>query len=434
MLSNSSNSDAVLSTKRSVLSSGGTRYNDLYYNAMNSSVSLLECTFEYNQIQSLPSLQFGSTSTINIPNDQFIDVVILHLVLPAIVANQSICRGWGYRMIKSVAWTLGSSNSTQIYLQTDSIFQFIMGQALSAEKRLELLRLSGEEILAPQVPLVGEDAPLVEAFLVLALPFSTICDKLPLDTTMLQNNIQIQIQLENNPYAVYGGTGIVPSSFITAELIYRMGKLSDQSKSLRREMILSPNLMYSYPFCHAQSFLTPSFTGQNFGSGNIVQLDLNTFANADLLAISLGVVLNTDKSPTSLSTPNPWNYADIYNVRLEFAGQTLFQYPGKMYRLSNMLTGGDQEASQIPGSIVLAGNTQPFSSVPKDNYLVWFDFSRLRSTCLHSHLFNTWRLTNQTLRLTFNTPLTGIQYTAYMTYYFNAFAELQNGTSAIYID
>jgi hypothetical protein len=166
----------------------------------------------------------------------------------------------------------------------------------------------------------------------------------------------------------------------------------------------------------------------------MVQLDLNTFANADLLAISLGVVLNTDKQPTGLSTPNPWNFADIYNIQLSFAGQTLFQFPGKAYKLTNMLTGGDQDSSSIPGSVVLAGNTQPFSSVPRDNYLVWFDFSRLRSVCLHSHLFNTWRLTNQTLRLTFNTPLNNVQYTAYCTFFYNGVAELQNGTSAIYID
>lgn len=427
-------SDLILSTKRSVLSSGGTRYNDLYYNVMNSSVSLLECTFGYNQIQSLPSLQFGSTSTINIPNDQFIDVVVLRLVLPPIVANQSICKGWGHRMIKSIAYTLGSSNSTQIYLQTDSIFQFIMGQCESAEKRAELLRLSGEQILAPFVPPLGEDTPNVEAFMVLALPFSTVCDKLPIDSTLLQNNIQIQIQFESNPYAIYGGTAVPPTSFITAELIYRMGKLSDQSKSLRAEMIRVPNLMYSYPMIHAQSFITPSFAGATGSSGNLVQLDLNTFANADLLAISLSVVANTDKQPTALSTPNPWNYADIYNVQLSFAGQTLFQYPGKAYQLTNILAGQEQEASMIPGSYVFPGAVQPFNTVPKNNYLVWFDFSRLRSTCLHSHLFNTWRLTNQTLRLTFNTPLNGILYTAYCTYFYNAVAELQNGTSAIYID
>jgi len=429
--------DAILSTKRSVLSSGGFRFNDLYYNKANSSVSLLECTFNYDQLISLPSLQFGSTSTINFPNSQFLDCVILHLVLPTLVANQSICRGWGPRMIKSIAWQLGASNSTQIYLQTDSIFQFIMGQIESAEKRLEVLRLAGEEQLAPAIAPLGGDAIPTEAFWVIPLPFSTMCDKLPIDTTLLQNNIQLQIQFENNPYAIYGGTGAVPTSFLTAEILLRQGKLSDQSKSLRAEMIKSPSLMYGYPFCHAQSFITPSFTGAPFVSGNMVQLDLNTFANADLLAISLTVVLNTDRTPTSVNSPNPWAYQPLSNVQLQYAGQVLFNYPGyQAYRLTNMLTGGDQEASQIPGSYIFNGTTQPFSSAPQDSYICWFDFSMKRSTCLHSHLYNTWRLTNQTLRLTFNTPLipTSQQATAYLTYYYNGCAEISNGTSQIFID
>jgi len=429
--------DTVLSTKRSVLSSGGYRYNDLYYNVANSSVSLLECTFNYDQVISLPSLQFGSTSTINVPNNQFVDVVILHLSLPDIVTNQTICRGWGPRMIRSIAWQLGSSNSTQIYLQTDSIFQFIMGECESAEKRLEVLRLAGEQQIAVQLTPVGGDKTPTEAFFVIPLPFSTMCDKLPLDTTLLQNNIQIQIQFEQNPYAIYGGTGAVPSSFITAELLFRQGKLSDQSKSLRREMIMAPNLMYAYPFCHAQSFITPSFAGAPFVSGNLVQLDLNTFANADLLAISLTVVANNDRVPIGLNSPNPWNYQPLSNVQLQYAGQVLFNYPGyQAYRLTNMLTGGDQEASQIPGSFIAAGTTSPFTSNPVDSYICWFDFSMKRSTCLHSHLFNTWRLTNQTLRLTFNTPLLTVDQkaTAYCTFYYNAVAEMSNGTSQIFID
>lgn len=427
--------DAILSTKRSVLSSGGYRYNDLYYNAANSSVSLLECTFNYDQIISLPSLQFGSTSTINIPNSQFVDCCILHCVLPDIVANQSIIRGWLPRMIRSIAWQLGSSNSTQIYLQTDSIYQFIMGQIETSNKRLETLRLAGEQQLAPQAPPSGQDKIPTEAWWVIPLPFSTMCDKLPIDTTMLQNNIQIQIQWESSGSAIYGGTGAIPTAFTVAEILFRQGKLSDQSKSLRAEMIKSPSLMYAYPFCHAQSFITPSFAGARVSSGNLCQMDLNTFANADLLAISLGVVLNTDRTPTGNNTPNPWNYAPLSNVQLSYAGQVLFQYPGyQAYRLTNMLTGSDQGESQIPGSYVFNGSTQPFSSLPVDQYICWFDFSMKRSTCLHSHLFNTWRLTNQTLRLTFNTPQDTVQYTAYLTYYYNAVAELSNGTSSIYID
>lgn len=418
--------DAILSTKRAILSSGGTKYNDLYYNIMNSSASLLECTFEYNQIISLPSMQFGSTSQINIPNDQFEDVMILHLVLPAIQANETICRGWGYSILQYISWTLGSSNSTQIMIQGDSIFQTVMGQIETAEKREEVLRLSGEQYLD------ATSGP-IHAYCVIPLPYSALCDKLPFDTTMLQNNITIQIAFKSNTNCIYGGTATHPTSFTRSEVILRQGRLSDQSKSVRAAMVRDPMLKYAYPFIHNQNFVVNSFTGVLSSSGSYVQVDLNTFANADLVAIMFYVVLDSDKNPTSNNSPNPFNCADITNVQLYFAGQILFNLPESVYRLTNMLCGPGQGASFIPSSVINTGSGNPFTSTPKNCYPVFFDFSRLRSTCFQDHLFNTWRLTNQTLRLQFNTPTTNA-YTLYATYFYNAVAEIQNGTSAIYID
>lgn len=429
------NSDTILSTKRAVLSTNGTSFNQLYYNTINSSVSLLECTFQYNQVISLPSLNFGSTSQINIPNDQFFDVMILHLVLPNVQQSETLARGWGAAILSNIAWTYGSSNSTQIMLQGDSIFQTIMSQTTDPLKRLELFQLMGQEQLAPAVPVLGADTPVNEAFVVVPLPNSTVCDKLPIDTTMLQNNITIQIQFNSDPTCIYGGTASHPISFLKAEVILRQGKLSDQSKSARSAMIAVPTLEYNYPFIHTQNFVTPSFPGVRASDGAGVLLNLNTFLNADIVAIVMYVVADTDKKPVNGNTPNPYNMDPISNVLLQFAGQTIFQYPGQAYKLTNMLAGGDQSASYIPGSYVLPGNTNPFQSVPVNQYMVYFDFSMWRSTCFHSHFDNTWRLTNQTLNLQFNTLYgSNVSYRCYCSFFYNALITFKNGTSSVYID
>lgn len=427
--------DMILSTKHAILSSGGSRYNDLYYSIMNSSVSLLECTFQYNQIISLPSVQFGSTSQINIPNDAFIDAVILHLRLPAVQVNETLCRGWGYNILSNIAFTMGSSNSTQIMLQGDSILQVLLGQCQDPEKRLELLNCGGQERIAVEVVPPGEDPTYNDAYVVVPLPFSTVCDKLPIDSTMLQNNINIQIQFKSDPRCIYGGTATHPTSFSVAETMFRLGRLSDQSKSVRAAMVSDPMLKYSYPFMHYQNFITPSFLGVRESDNSIVQLDLNTFANADLTSIVFWVVKDEDKTPTGNNSPNPWNFDEVSNIRLEFAGQTLFHYPYKSYKLTNMLCGGEQSASYTPVSVINPGTVNPFVSFPKNGYAINFEFSRLKSNCFHSHFFNTWRLTNQTLRLSFNTSQSsGIRYRAYCSYIYNGIIEFSNGTSAIYID
>lgn len=68
------NPETYLSNKHVILSSGGTKLNDLYYHYMNSSSSLVECTYSMGKYtQSLSSLSFGSSSNVTIPNQSFLN-------------------------------------------------------------------------------------------------------------------------------------------------------------------------------------------------------------------------------------------------------------------------------------------------------------------------------------------------------------------------
>lgn len=432
------NQDAILSLKPVLMSSAGTQYNDLYYSMANSSVSLLECTFGWQNIISLPSLQFGSSSQINIPIDQFIEECVLHLRLPNVQVNETLCRAWAYAILNSISYTLGNSNTTQIVLQNDAIFQTIMAQMMDPEKRLEVMRLAGEEVLAPLVAPAGQDVPFIDAYVVIPLPFSTMCgDKLPVDSTMLQSNIVINIQFNSNANAIYGGlpTNPHPTSFLKAELLLKQGKLSNQAASVRNLMIADPALKYSYPFIHNQYFQSASFPGVRESDGfQGCTVEMNSFSNADLVGIGFYVISQSDKFPTGGNSPNPFNADDISNVLLTFNGSTLYNLPGKAYRMTNMLS-GPQSASYYGGSVINPGTVAPFVSNPKNEYMIYFDFSRERSACMQQHFFNVFRLPNQILRVQFNTSLgNSTMYRLYATYFYNAIAEFSNGTSLIRID
>jgi len=421
-------SDAILGLKPTILSSPGIQYNDLYYSQANASVSLLECTFGWQNVISLPSMQFGSSCQINIPVDQFIGDVVLHLRLPDVQVNESLARGWGYALLQSVGWTLGNSNSTQIVLQNDAIFQTVIAQTIEPDKRLEILRLSGEETLVP----TGD---YLDAYLLLPLPMSTMCgDKLPLDSTMLQSNIVINLQFQSNPNVVYGGSATHPTSFLKSEIMLRQGKLSSQAMSIRTIMQQAPELKYSYPFIHSQYYLSPAFEGKRESSGyQGCSIELNSFPNADLVGIAFYVVKVSDKNPTGGNSPNPFNADDISNVLVSFNGSTLFNFPAKSYKLTNMLA-GPQSASYYSNSVISPGSHAPFLSNPKNNYMCFLDFSRERSACLQSHFYNVFRMPNQILRVQFNTTEDTTSYRLIATYFVNAVAEFQNGTSVIRID
>lgn len=431
-------SDIILSTKHAILSSSGTRYNDLFYSVANSSVSLLECTFGWQNIISLPSLQFGSSSQINIPIDQFIGDIVLHLRLPNTQANETLARGWGYAMLQSISYTFGNSSSTAIVLQNDAIFMTAMAQCNDSGKRRDVMHLAGEQILQPQVAPPGGDIPFIDAYILLPFPMSTLCgDKLPYDSTMLQSNITLQIQFNQNPNLIYGGAPANPhpTAFTIGEIMLRQGKLSNQSASVRSLMIADPNLNYSYPYIHSQYFQSQAFNGvRQSDQYQGCTIELNAFSNADLVGISFYVVAITDKAPVGNNSPNPFNTDDISNVLVTFNGSTLFNLPYQSYRLTNMLA-GPQTGSQFANSITNPGTTAPFTAFPKDCFMVYLDFSRERSACIQSHFFNVFRLPNQILRIQFNTTQgNSTQYRLYATYFYNAVVETSNGSSLIRID
>ncbi len=424
---------AVLAYKRPVLDSTGTRYNSLYYNAYNSDVSALECTFGYNYRASLSSPNFGSSSTIQVPIGEFISSMVLHLELPALINKQIIQQSWGLAMIDNIAYTIGASNSTQIVLQSESIIQGIMMQVKDQDTRSEILEQAG-------FYLEGQSSgnPVMHAYVLLPIPpICDFCGHLPLDSSLLLNNITVNIQFKSDPRTVYGGTAFSshPTKFNTAEIIFRKGKLSNQAASIKQEMIKSPDKKYNIPFIHMQNFQSASFQGKTTSDCSI---ELNTFPNADLVGICFWVIQDKYKFPdlavTSLLLnvpPNPYVTDEISDINVTLGGATLFTYPAKSYRLTNMLC-KDQGPSDFFYNVIDQTDAA-YPGTRSQQYPVFLDFSFYRSACTGgSSLENTFRIPNNQLRVSFKTETTE-NYTLYATYFVNGVCVLENGTSSIYI-
>src|ERR1700679_2033899 len=314
-----------LSTKRSLLSNPGIKMDDIYYGPFNTTVEMSEVTYNLGRLTiGLSQLNFGSQSQLIIPNNSLLSTCYLHLELPAIIANQTICRGWGYAAINNINFLFGSSNVSQIQLSGQSLFQTIMMEAETAEKRSELFRLGGEEWLVPSPAGVN-----IMADIILPLPWSSSCgmhSKLPFDTTLLNNPITIQVQF-NSSSSIYGGTGIAPAQFAVGTLLPRQGDLKNKDQSLQMKLLKNPELEYSYPFIHHQNFSPGQFTGSTPGSPP-VSLTLQSIINADLLAISVGMVQTSFVGPANQSSPSPFNYDPITNIVLQFNGLTMYNSPG----------------------------------------------------------------------------------------------------------
>lgn len=417
-----------LANKRTALSNPGTKMDDIYYSQINSTVELAEATYNLGRFTtSLSQLTFGSTSQVIIPNSSLVTGVYLFLEAPPVVDNQTLPLGWGYAMIQSVSYLFGSSNVSQIDLRQQSLFQTLMMECETDEKRSELLQLGGAQVTG------ATGAVNQQAIVFIPLPFSSICgikNKLPFDTSMLDNPIILQISL-SRANQVYGGSGTQPTGLLRATCVLRQGDLSNKDQSLRPVLQNNPSLMYSYPFIHRQSFNPSIFTGST-DQNNPINIPLQSFINADLVGISLGVVQATKLANNAGATnPNPFEYDRISNITLSFNGLVMFSSPGELYRLTNMLSipgGGGFHQSSITDSL-----TGPFAVAPYNAYVLFIDFARVRAACYDGHYQNVWRVGNNTMTITFNTT-TNNQYYAFPIYHYNGVAEIQNGQTRIYFD
>lgn len=424
--------DKYLTNKHVLLSSEGTKYNDLYYSKLNSSVSMVECTFMSGKYQqSLSSLSFNSTSSVVIPNSGYLGTTWLTASLPAIVANQSLCRGWLLACIQEISYTFGASNTSSISLSGEGLYLAIMGMCKSVEKRSEILRLAGEEWLAPYVSIPGRDDRRVTAAIPLVFPWSTVCDKLPYDTAMLNAPINIQIKFKA-ARSIFGGSAVPPTAFESLKLTFREGDLSNTNMSLKVPMQMDPSLIYSYPCNHLQAFPVTNIQGRRVSEGiRASQATLTGFINSDLTGIYLYLVRETDINPATNNSPSPLNCAPIYNPRLDFNGTPIYVSDEESWKLFNMH--GEQDASFVQNSVIRAGTTSPFLSDPVDCYPLFIDFSRLRDICYQDHFNNTFRISNQVLNFTFNTE-ESVTYRLYALYVYNAIVETRAGASFVYFD
>lgn len=246
--------------KRALLSNPGLLLGDVYYSTHNTSVQDAEVTYNNGRYtQTLSNLNFNSQSQITIPISSLLSTTYLYLAIPSSTDAAyyttsgviAIPNGWGYLAINSMSYLLGSSNVSQIQVNGQSLLMMNLEQCETAEKRIAAFFLGGSqtELAGPpsmaslstpwSVATSGGVLAGSEAYIVLNYPWSRmsgLCNKLPIDTTLMSNSITITIQLNSPQYfmATYGGNGVTAltaflthvNAFSQGQVLLRQGEFS----------------------------------------------------------------------------------------------------------------------------------------------------------------------------------------------------------------
>jgi len=421
---------AYLSRKREKMAINAAKFDDNVIGSMNTIVSSVETSETIGKnIYNLSSLLFGQQSELKINNNitMYNRMIIFYRLYPLVV-NQTVCRGWGFRMTDLVQYTIGATDVPAINIENKSHFHSLMGQCQTSEARNEIFRLSGDELLAP-IPVDPNNtyANYPVAYCIVPLPWSNYLggtdSKLPFEAGLLNQYIGVNIRLAQ-ANQIYGGTGAMPSGLHAAWITFDQTDYTYPELSL--SMMKPPKTVYPYiyPILNRSAI----FAGSTQGSP--IVLPLQGFISADLYSIVLSVHRVTDETSTSSNSVSPYNADPIREVLLQYNGATIYYSREQAYKLYNMKS--ILGSSYLHNSVISAGTTAPFTSNPIDTYCVFIDFSRLRCLTSNYRFPNTPNYSAQLFNLSFFTSTTD-NYICYYTYYYPANCEIDPaGNSHIY--
>jgi hypothetical protein len=408
----------------------GQQLSQVYYDT--TGVQLKEDVYYGNFYKTqFPSLVFGGQGIVlNVNAVDLSRQIRIRLVLPAMGANISLPKGWGYHMISRIEYRYASS--TTLNLDGEQHLLSVMSAAETANKRDELMDLGGEEVFQS----TGAVQP--EAVVFIQLPHSHVRQLVhskPIDNSLLsQGGYQIILYLK--PLSqIIGGSGAAAylaanNSFVAAEYQVETGRIFDQADSIRGELMADPRLSYCYPFIYQQPF-TSTFTGAV--SPQRSQIQLNGFRSGELLSILFGVASLDDINGdgTVGGVKNALNNLDpLSNVRLTLNGNVLFDLEGKSHRCVGCYKSIDSSYFPASAFTPLTQTTSPFTSLPVKCYFVELNLSTESPKNFEgSRLTGLRDVGNSVINLEFSTATSG-QYRLFAIYNYNACLEVKAGTAS----
>jgi hypothetical protein len=407
----------------------------VYYTNYNTVQAAEDIVYTQQYKQAWPSLAFGSQGIVlNVSQFDLSREIRVRLVLPPIPANVSLPKGWGMSLISQVRYRFGGS--VEMFLDGPQMIMELLAESETAQKRSELLSAAGEEVSN------GSGGQPVEANLFIPVPVMSRIRALsmpkPLDNSLLNQGYQI-ILFCNSPSVCMGGSAkaawlAANNAYLSAEWLVSTARFSDPMvESIKMDLIKNPSLEYNLPFIYPQC-VQYSFTGAV--SPNRATITLNSFLNAELLAIRTICVADSDLNGDG-TVGGVVNY--IYNTepgtnhQLLLNGQVLFDYPGQSSRL--VQTMGSLDSAFMPTNVFtpLTQTASPFVSLPVKSYWTTYCFS----SCDPKWWNGSTRLTglrdiqNSTFQLSMSTATTG-SYKLYVVYLYNSALSIK-GNSASFI-
>lgn len=449
--------------------------NTLYYDSQNSSVHAAEQTNFFGRDRiAFNNKNFGSTPSVHIPNVFFTNTCFVIAELEystaswgAFITHETdlfyMPHGWGFHMIQNIVYYLGSSSVANIQISGLANMLFHMASCETQGKKNQMLAGAGALLssqnadkqysastnvttgVSPMANASGGkklfrnfhsiapawkngnwivpnevDPSMALAVIPIRLPFSSMCaleKRISFDTKLLQQPIQITLSLRNSADIMELDSGVANAGSLQSSLkslsfqSFQQG-LSDQSLSLRNELLANPRFSVGVPFQYLQDMQFNVLQSQGAGADNGTSgkyfVNITSMLNADLTTIQFALVWDQDQKPGGHNRFCPFKFIEMRNIELLLNGQRLHNYDNVSYPFVYLAQTIDKHWSTVLSNPYVQGhgsNTGSFKrmyAAAIDSPVYEINFSRLRAISMEAHMMNTPRFTNQTMQLGFD--------------------------------
>jgi hypothetical protein len=340
---------------------------DMYYPGMENTESVAFASYVENRFQaSIPSVQFGSSSTVIFNPSEGLGDILLTLQLPAgTYTNLGCSAGWGYAAIRQLGIRVG--NSSLYYFTGDQLLQSVLSECEDSAKRDNMFQLGGQALL----PADFADENKRTAYVYIKCPWNSPSAQekpLPLPTDLLTQPVQFIIEFEPANKIFIAGTSpaALPTQFSSAIVQFRQTHLMNGSDLLARRVDMNSNAL-SFPLKNFQQ--TTFRTTVSATAGVPVQVNLTGFRSGSLKSIDLWAV-----SAADLAAGNPNRWVLLGSVRLLLNGLVYYDAPeasNQFFSIVDRKTGAQAAYGRIAGT-----GTATLSSVADTMYWLNIPFAQ----------------------------------------------------------
>jgi hypothetical protein len=325
----------------------------------------LKAVVKYNGISTVQRTNFiqnlsatgGGSSTIFLSPQAGLLNTVLAIKLPDEVAGAyntaALPQSWGWSAVNSIQLRIGDSSlfefsGRQLFLQ-------MIRTAGSQSESEDLCKLAGNALFKTATNNPFSDEQNLWAYMPISLPWCGAESRnmpMPLDTSMLNSNIQIVVNLKSPSEVIkfFNDTaypvGSIPNSWDEAFIqVKQVIPLSGEHKMTREAEPLTLPVTFvqqenSTSVSNVTAEQNKAITISGFRSGSVQEVDF--------WFLKQGVDLKL----------NPFDYTLPYDISLEYMGEKLAEYRGFSSQLWTTLYSGrpcrivQPRLSQIPGPVV----------------------------------------------------------------------------------